>query len=95
MPNFFLFFIKRKREKKRSLRSRVRGILAHQDVLLPLGIAPSDQVREQIRAGRRPESLLRRDRLYVVRRHLRVIARERFCGRDGFRLAHQKRNIYV
>lgn len=61
---------------------RMRGILPHRDVVLSLGIAPPDQVREQIRARRRPESLFRRDRLYVVRRHLRVVARERFCENE-------------
>lgn len=58
---------------------RMRGILPHQDVVLSLGIAPADQVREQVRARRRPKSLFRRDRFYVIRRHLCVIARESFC----------------
>lgn len=58
----------------------MRCILPHQDVLVSLGVAPSDQVREQICARSRPKSLLRRDRFYIVRRYFGVIARKRFCG---------------
>lgn len=91
--HYFFFFIKNKRIivtlqrskemcRTREIHLRMRGILSHQDVILSLWIAPSDQVRKQICARRRPKSLLCRDRFYVIRRHLCVIARKRFCEQN-------------
>lgn len=54
--------------------SRMRSVFSHENIFFEFGIAPSDEVREQISARSCPESDFRRNRFYVIRCHFGVIA---------------------